>query len=240
MGILQCVASAILLVFVAQISRRMPAHTNSDRMKYSLKGFTAMAMTYFVSVVLSLVLQLSIAFSFDDENSCMTFLDGHKVGYFFVTVLSFLFGSVIPYLVLILYVHSITSPIAPQRQRRVPAPLAVNDTTPLLSGAALLDPISQMLLSARQNSLPSSGEPTISFDVNTYSEDSSSSSSTTSSQSSYSFLQPGDFNSAASTKPGHSDSESSESSLSHGFFDTDSDSESSFLHSIPFHSQYHS
>ena len=110
----------------------------------------------------------------------------------------------------------------------VPA-AALCDTTPLLSSAAPVDPVSQLLLSAHQQSLfaASFAAP----DAHTGGVDSplldDAPSSTNSSLSSYSFLQAADSTPGLASPPplGRADTDSDPSEC-RGFFDTDSDTDS--------------
>lgn len=109
---------------------------------------------------------------------------------------------------------------------------AVSDTTPLLSSAAPVDPVSQLLLSAHQQSLfAASFGPAAAAAAPTGGIDSplldDATASTTSSLSSYSFLQAADSTPGLASPPplGRADPDS-DASECHGFFDTDSDTDS--------------
>jgi len=224
---LRCVVSAILIHFVSQISRRMRAQTNSGTMKNSLIIFSVMAIIYFFAAVFYLLMQVSLGFSFDNEQECIAYLYSHHVLLFFVVTGGFFLGSALPYSILLYYVHSITSPISSTR-KNIPKGPRPTETTPALNGAQLIDPIiTQMLMNAHQRLLSSTGDPAPKEGSPDY-DCPSTSSSTTSSQSSYSFLQAVEFTSGPSAKPNVSDGELSDDSESRGFFDPDPESEPFF------------
>jgi len=97
---------------------------------------------------------------------------------------------------------------------------------PTLNGAKLIDPITQMLMSAHQRLLSSNDPPPV--ESGTGYDCPSSSSSSTSSQSSYSFIQAVDLSSTSSARPNASDGDLSDDSESRGFFDQDSETEPFF------------
>ena len=103
----------------------------------------------------------------------------------------------------------------------------LSDTTPLLSSAAPVDPVSQLLLSAHQQSLFAAGfgaAPTGGVDSPLLDDPTS---STNSSLSSYSFLQAADSTPGLASPPPHGRADpDADASECHGFFDTDSDTDS--------------
>jgi len=227
---LRCIMSIILLLLIVRISTHMRAMTNSGRMKRSLTSFTLTAITYLLSAIFYVFIQLFVGLSFSTESICMSYFDTHKVAYFFTTILSFFFGFAVPYAITLFYVHSITSPISTSRPQLSFSSHSINDSTSLLN-AALLDPVSQMLMNAHQQSMDSSYEQASFFDPNAYYDDASSDSSSSSNSSSFSYLQPqpdeGNSTPTLAQNPFLRDNES-ETSDGHGFFDADSDSDSLF------------
>jgi len=215
-----------MLIFMLRISTRVRAMTNSGRMKYSLTSFIWTAVIYLASAVIYVLIQLSVGLYFDTESVCMTYMDSHKVAYFFTNILSFFFGFAVPYGAVLYYVNSITSTVHAVRPRTQLANRSIN--APLLH-ASFVDPVSQMLMNMHQQTVFSSADPSASVFEPNPAYDPNESESTISSNSSFSFLQPEDSVSPApSSKPFFKSDADFESSDDQGFFD-DSDYSDSFF-----------